>query len=247
MHLKSEMMGHARVWGIAAAIVAGSWTTAAAQTASDDWHVTVEPYFMGAAMSGPVTVRGHEASVDLSASQIIENLQFGVMGMVMARKGNWGFGGDAIWMALGTTVQNTNVDFSEGAFAFYGLRRLGAAADVTFGLRVNTLQGDLTFKELDRTFSQNKTWVDPIVGLVLRTPADRRVYMKLYSEIGGFGVGSDFSWQLFPTVGFKVADSFALDFGYRWLDNHYTQGEGDERFVWDVLAQGPVIGFGFHF
>ena len=117
------------VLALAAAMVAGSWTPAAAQTASDEWHVTVEPYFMGAAMSGPTTVRGQEMSVDLSASDILDNLQFGVMGMVMARKGNWGFGGDAIWMSLGTTVQNTNVDFSEGAFAFYGLRRLGAAAD----------------------------------------------------------------------------------------------------------------------
>ena len=27
-------------------------------------------------------------------------------------------------MALGTTVRNTNVDFNQGAFAFYGLRRL---------------------------------------------------------------------------------------------------------------------------
>ena len=64
----------------------------------------------------------------------------------MARKGRWGFGADAIWMALGTTVRDTNVDFNQGAFAFYGLRELGPAADVTFGLRVNTLQGELTFK-----------------------------------------------------------------------------------------------------
>ena len=52
---------------------------------------------------------------------------------------------DAIWMALGSTVRNTNVDFNQGAFAFYGLRRLGAAADLTLGMRVNTLQGKLTF------------------------------------------------------------------------------------------------------
>ena len=51
-------------------------------------------------------------------------------------------------MALGTTVRNTNVDFNQGAFAFYGLRRLGAAADLTFGMRVNTLQGELKFKTL---------------------------------------------------------------------------------------------------
>jgi hypothetical protein len=52
-----------------------------------------------------------------------------------------GGGADAIWMALGTTVRNTNVDFNQGAFAFYGLRRLGSAADLTVGMRVNTRRG----------------------------------------------------------------------------------------------------------
>ena len=82
----------------------------------------------------------------MSASDIFSNLQFGAMGLVVARKGNWGVGADAIWMALGATVRETNVDFNQGAFAFYGLRRLAPAADLTFGLRVNTLQGNLEFK-----------------------------------------------------------------------------------------------------
>ena len=56
---------------------------------------------MGAAMSGTTAVRGQEVDVDMSASDIFSNLQFGAMGLVVARKGDWGVGGDAIWMALG--------------------------------------------------------------------------------------------------------------------------------------------------
>ena len=78
------------------------------------------------------------------------------MGLLVARKGNWGFGADAIWMALGTTVRNTNVDFNQGAFAFYGLRRLGPAADLTFGMRVNTLQGELDV-QADRRRASSRT------------------------------------------------------------------------------------------
>ena len=129
----------------------------------------VAPYLMGAAMSGTTTVRGVDVDVDVSASDIFSNLQFGAMGIAVARKGDWGFGSDLIWMALGTTVRDTNVDFNQGAFAFYGLRQLGPAADVTFGLRVNTLQGELTFKGPDVTVSQDQTWVDPIAGVTLRT------------------------------------------------------------------------------
>jgi hypothetical protein len=235
------------LWAIIVLTASGGWTPAGAQVASDKWEVTVAPYFMGAAMSGTTAVRGREVDVDVSASDIFSNLQFGAMGLVVARKGNWGLGGDAIWMALGTTVRNTNVDFNQGAFAFYGLRRLGSAADVTFGMRVNTLQGDLEFKTLGVDVSQDKTWVDPLVGLTLRSPREHRVRLQLYTEIGGFGAGSDFAWQIFPTFGFKVTDRFSLEVGYRWLDMDYSTGDGNERFVYDVLTQGPIGGLAFRF
>jgi hypothetical protein len=150
-------------------------------------------------------------------------------------------------MALGATVRETNVDFNQGAFAFYGLRRLGPAADATFGLRVNTLQGELTFKQLAITRNQDKSWVDPIVGLTLRTPEAHRLQFRVYSEVGGFGAGSDFTWQVFPTLGIRMTDTASLEFGYRWLDVDYSTGEGNEQFRYDVLTQGPVLGFGFRF
>jgi opacity protein-like surface antigen len=231
---------------MAAAITAGAWTPVAAQTTGDGWDVLVEPYLMGAAMSGATTLRGRDVDIDASASDIFSNLQFGAMGMLVAKKGDWGFGADAIWMALGTTVRNTNVDVNQGAFAVYGLRRLGPAADVTFGLRVNTLQGALDFKALGGVVEQDQTWIDPVVGLSVRTPP-RAVQLRMYSEIGGFGVGSDFTWHVFPTLAFNVSDRLSFDVGYRWLDVDYSEGDGGDRFSYDVLTQGPVVGVGFRF
>jgi hypothetical protein len=240
--------GYISLFAIVAMIVAGWATSAAAQTPPDNtWNVFVAPYLMGAAMSGATTVRGAEVDVDMSASDVFSNLQFGAMGLIVARKGDWGFGSDLIWMALGTTVRDTNVDFNQGAFAFYGLRQLSPAADVTFGLRVNTLQGELTFKGPDVTRNQDKTWVDPIAGITLRTPADRRAQLRLYTEVGGFGAGSDFTWQVFPTVSLKLTNKASLELGYRWLDLDYATGENDDEFRYDVLTQGPVLGFGFRF
>src|SRR5512136_1691645 len=110
-------------------IVIASSPTAAQAPAGDSWKITVAPYFMGAAMGGTTVVAGQELDVDVSASDIFSNLQFGAMGLVVARKGNWGVGGDAIWMSLGANGTapgplgrvTGSADMSQGAFAFYGL------------------------------------------------------------------------------------------------------------------------------
>jgi hypothetical protein len=85
------------------------------------------------------------------------------------------------------------------------------------------------------------------VGLTLRSPTEHRVVLRVYTEIGGFGAGSDLAWQIFPTVGFRFTDRFSLEVGYRWLDMDYSTGDGNERFAYDVLTQGPVGGLAFRF
>lgn len=241
---------------VVAALLIGTVTGAHAQS-NTGWTVTVVPYLMGASMGGQVAVAGQELDVDVSASDIFSNLQFGAMGAIVARKGNWGVGGDALWMALGANGTapgplgiTGSADMSQGGFSFYGLRRLGASADLFFGGRVNYLSAGLRFNAplQARSADDSKTWFDPIVGVQLRTPdAGKRWHAQVYAEIGGFGVGSDVTWQVFPTIGVRLTERASLEFGYRWLDIDYETGEDLTRFKYDVLSQGPVLGFGFRF
>jgi hypothetical protein len=238
-------------------LVLGSAVPSAAQAPSDDWQITVAPYLFGASMTGTSVVKGRQLDVDLSIADIFDNLQFGAMGLVVARKGNWGVGGDAIWMALGATGTSPgplgitgDADINQGAFAFFGLRRLNPWADFMFGGRVNTIEASLRFNGPlgGRGADETKTWFDPIVGLQLKTPqTDHRWHAQVYTEIGGFGAGSTFTWQVFPTVGVNFAKWVSLDLGYRWLDIDYSAGENDTRFEYDVLTQGPIAGFAFRF
>jgi hypothetical protein len=237
--------------------VIASSPAAAQAPAPDAWRVTVMPYLLGAGMSGTAGVLGQELKVDKSASDIFSNLQFGAMGLVIARKGNWGVGGDAIWMALGANGTSPgplgitgSADMSQGAFAFYGLRRLAPGADVFFGGRINYLSTNLRINlPLSvRSVDGSKTWFDPIVGLQLRTPENgKRWHAQVYTEIGGFGVGSTFTWQVFPTFGVNLSKNASLEFGYRWLDIDYSDGDSATLFKYDVLTQGPLLGFGFRF
>jgi hypothetical protein len=241
---------------LAGALVAFAAAGAHAQPA-DAWRVTVAPYLMGASMSGTTAVLGQELTIDASASDIFSNLQFGAMGLVVARKGNWGAGGDAIWMSLGANGTAAgpagvtgSADMSQGAFAFYGLRRLGASVDLFFGGRFNYLSANLRVNAplQVRSADASKTWFDPIVGVQLRTPqAGKRWHAQVYTEIGGFGVGSTFTWQIFPTIGVNISEHASLELGYRWLDIDYETGENTTLFRYDVLTQGPIIGFAFRF
>jgi hypothetical protein len=250
-------MRTSRIASVALLIALAVASPAAAQApAADSWKVTIAPYLFGAGMTGTTAIKGQELAVDQSFSEILEHLQAAAMGVAVARKGNWGFGGDAFWVSLGADGTGPgpagitgSVDLRQGAYSFYGLRRLAPVADLTFGARVNTLDGDLRFNGPGQSnVSGSKSWVDPIVGFQLHTPdAGKRWHAQVYAEVGGFGAGSTFTWQVFPTFGFDLAKWFAIDVGYRWLGIDYESGENATLFRYDILLQGPVLGFVFKF
>jgi hypothetical protein len=89
-------------------------------------------------------------------------------------------------------------------------------------------------------------WIDPFVGARLRfSPAPGEEF-SLRGDVGGFGAGSRFTWQamaaynwLLCTHGALVLDGYL---GYRALAVDYVEGAGTDRYVFDVVQHGPVIG-----
>ena len=66
-------------------------------------------------------------------------------------------------------------------------------------------------------------------------------------DIGGFGVGSDFSWHTTAYASWQVAEHGNLLIGYRHLDVDYEDGSGASRFKMDVSEGGPTVGFAWGF
>jgi hypothetical protein len=242
---------------IAPCALAGQTQPASGAT-PDEWRFTVAPYLMLPWMDGKTAVRGVEVDVNVAPSEIFSNLQFGAMGAFEARKSRWGFGVDAIYMALGTTVErddiiggdrpNADVDFNQGAYTFQGLRQLNDRVDFVFGARWNVIQGRIGLKGPNETVvRQTEQWVDPIVGLKFKQRLGGPVSFTMQGDIGGFGAGSDFAWQLFPVVGIDVGSRTTLGIGYRVLGTNYTSGSDETRFQYDVITQAFVLGAAFHF
>jgi hypothetical protein len=217
----------------------------------DEWGFTMAPYMMLPWMNGTVAVKGRDHEVDVAPGDIFSNLQFGVMGYFEARKAKWGTGVDAIYMALGGSVDrpSANVDFNQGAYTFMGLRQLNEKVDLIFGARWNVLQGKLDFKEppLQGVFEETKQWVEPIVGLKLKQRLKGPCSFTFEGDIGGFGAGSDFAWQLWPMIGIDVSKRATLKFGYRVLSEDYETGSDNQLFKYDVITQAMVFGMSISF
>lgn len=97
----------------------------------------------------------------------------------------------------------------------------------------------------DVSASTTIDWFDPLIGFRLRQKSAPGQELEIRGDIGGFGAGSNFTWQ--GIVGYSMQTQF-LGYtwnnyiGYRALHIDYEQGTGPRRFGLDLLEHGPVLG-----
>ncbi len=89
----------------------------------------------------------------------------------------------------------------------------------------------------------SRNWTDPIVGANVRYDLTKHWYGVVMGDVGGFGAGSDLSWQLFGGVGYQFTKWLSATVGYRYLHVDYNKDE----FLMKADVQGFLIGVGFHF
>jgi hypothetical protein len=91
-------------------------------------------------------------------------------------------------------------------------------------------------------------WVDPVVGARLRHHMASGSDVTLLADFGGFGAGSEFSWQLVGTYGFDVTcfgTPLRTVVGYRALAVDYSENGRHGTNALDVVQHGPVMGVNF--
>jgi hypothetical protein len=224
-----------------------SFSTSPAQ-AQDKWGVTMLMYGMGAGMEGKVGALGQTADVDLSFSDILKNLEFGFMGGARAYKGNWSVTGDVIYTGLGMENDLVKADVNQWIVGSDVGYQVSHSVEVLGGFRINALRNTLDFKGPHGiTVKPKKSWVDPVVGIRFAPALSDKWSLWSRFDIGGFGVGSDFTWEVNALVVRKFSDRTSLTFGYRVLGVNYDKGEGVKRFLYDVTISGPVVGMAMSF
>jgi opacity protein-like surface antigen len=205
--------------------------------------------------------------VDMSFSDILDNLDAGLMGAFEARKGRWGFLFDAIYMKLkdsgtasrtgpgpigATATASAELEVKQTLFAAavaYRAVEGRAPLDVIGGLRYSRLEADASingsfFAQTGTVArSAEKDWVDPYIGVRVLQPIAAHWTLVGYLDIGGFGVGSDFTWQSLVGVNVEFSKTFAGKFGYRYISVDYDK----DGFVYDMANSGLYLGVGIRF
>jgi opacity protein-like surface antigen len=85
--------------------------------------------------------------------------------------------------------------------------------------------------------------VDPYIGVRVQHPLTDRLTVVGYADVGGFGVGSDSTWQALVGASYEFTKTISGKFGYRYLSVDYDKG----GFLYDMANSGVYAGVGFRF
>ena len=126
----------------------------------------------------------------------------------------------------------------------YWNNQLAATFDATANLNFTNLRIERSFG-IAIARSDVVQWVDPVLGLRLRhrfTP-NQEVFVR--GDIGGFGLGSQFSWQAVAAYSYAwqfTGYQIAAVLGFRALAVNYSSGSGVDTVGINEVLYGPIIG-----
>jgi len=217
-------------------------------------------YGMGAAIDGETQIGDLVVPLDMSMSDVLDALEFGAMAAYRADNGTWSFSVDATFMGLGGTAATEpglikgDVDMDQ--FTLMGTvgRRLTPHLEALFSLTYLDLSADLeaTIRvpgedDVTRRASAGASWVDPLVGLQYNVPIGESWRFNLRGDIGGFGIGSDFTYQMLANFRWQASERFGVVFGYRVIGFDYEEGHDADYERYDLVQQGPLVGMTISF
>ena len=221
-------------------------TAASAQEASE-WEHHFTLYFIGAGLSGEVGMAGQTAEIDLGFGGILENLDFGFMGNYRMQKMDWSLGADVIYMGLGTSGEQgrAELDVDQWLVEMNGGYALRPFFTLIAGARYNSLSNRLFFPASENEFKDTQDWIDPIVGGRFSWRLGPEWVTHLRGDVGGFGLGSNFAWQVMPVLEWAPSERLSALVGYRVIGIDYENE--DDGFTYDMTVSGPGLGLTAHF
>jgi hypothetical protein len=219
----------------------------------DRWRFEFVPYLWFASLDGSIGLDPLPAvQVAADPGEPLVNLDFALADAFSARKGPWAVLADITLTKLGVdeTVSASDVEidsvlvWASVAVGHAVVDAPRARVELFGGARYLLLDNDgRSVGSVTAENSKSEDWLDPIVGFDARGQLAERWSVGLLADVGGFGVGSDLSWELLPRVSYAWNEIITLNAGYRLLAMDFESSQVE----YDVRESGWILGVGFGF
>ncbi len=249
-----------RILSLTALLLAGITASAVAKNAplSDDWQFSAYGYMWGAGIGGESATG---TDLDISFSDILDNLDISLMGGVVATKGRFTLLGDFIYMdlahtnkdrvTLGPDTVNSKIDIEMTAWVInllggykvyhgdtFSLDVVGGARYLDIDIRVDARVGDS-----DDVDGDSDIW-NSVVGLSGKYSLTDKWFLTAYGDVGTGD--TNLTWQ--ARVGIRyVIELWELLAGYRYLAWEFDDGDTMGSSLNELTLSGPYFGVGYNF
>ena len=203
----------------------------------NDFQFLFEPYLMFTSIKGDASMgRATGVSVDLDTSDILENLEFGIMFHMEGIYKNWGLAFDYGVMDLekdiagprnGIITAGVRQEIME---LFLFRRTLITAGKIDFLLGGRRWDNKISLT-LDQAWlagsasaQHREDWIDPFLGVRAYFDLAEDWTFFVRGDIGGFGIASDFTALGNLGVMYNITKTIILDIQYKALWVDYESG-----------------------
>lgn len=248
--------------GLSAGIALGAGPTVApadpfvgaAPVAISRWNAQVTPYVWGAGVGGAFTpfTGAPGLAFSTSFSEVLEDLEAAFFISGFARRDRLVFLGDASYVSSAKSgavppglpaegrLRQSSLTLAGGYRVVEGP---GPTFDVLAGLRAWRISAEIDVAGGAVSASPTVSFVDPIIAFRVLAPLSPRWSALFYADAGGFGVGSESTYQVVGTLNYAISDRATVSGGFRTLSVDYRDGGT----VLDATLSGPLLGLTFQF
>lgn len=215
-------------------------------------EVTIYGWLPG--VDGAFSTDGRSRETSINSASVLEALQFAAMGNAAVHYGRFGTALDVVYANFSTdgtlsgplaSSVGVGLDLTlvTGVLTYELLDHRRGRLAAMAGARVVSIDTDVSIRGggplgLQGRDSFGKTFVDPIIGFNGAYNLTDYLSFDTFADVGGFGVGSQLSWEAYGGLGLAFTDRISGKIGYRYLSIDYSS---DGR-TFDVDFDGPVVG-----
>lgn len=197
-------------------------------TSDNGWSGQVTIYGWGAGVGGDFRpfAGGPVLSFEKSLGEVLADLDAAAFATALARKNDLVLLADFTYTASSREGRVPPGIPAAGEVSVRSVSLMAgkrfAASDATSidllgGARVWSLDGEVNVPLAGVALAPEESFVDPIAAVRINSQIAPRLSLLAYGDVGGFGLGSDLTWQGVATLNYRAGKALYLSAGYRHL------------------------------